>query len=452
MQEKHTNTKNLTEGSPWRLLLLFSLPLMAGNVFQQLYTVVDTAVVGKALGVEALAALGVVDWQNWMMLGIIQGFTQGFSILMAQKFGEGDTKGLRLVVGNSIVLSLVCGVLLTIVSQLTTEPIIGLLDAPKEIRPISTAYLRVLFSGLPVVMAYNLAASILRSLGNGKQPLFAMIVASVTNIVLDLLFVLGFGWGVQGAAAATIIAQCFSAGYCIWHLCKIPELHLAGEDLRVDGTLSVGLMKLGLPMAFQNTVISVGGMIVQTIVNGFGVIFIAGFTATNKLYGVLEVAATSYGYAMTTYAGQNFGAGKRERIAKGMRSGLTIAMITSVIITVFMFLLGRQILSCFISADAGQSEQALDIAVRYLRIMAFFLPVLYVLHITRSCIQGLGNTILPMVSGISEFVMRTGASLLLPILFGETGILFAEILAWFGADLILVPGYLWVMRRIRMGR
>ena len=202
-------------------------------------------------------------------------------------------------------------------------------------------------------------------------------------------------------------------------------------------------------MAFQNTVISVGGMIVQTVVNGFGVIFIAGFTATNKLYGLLETAATSYGYAMVTYAGQNLGAGKTKRISRGFRAGIWIAMATSVVITLMMILFGRQILGCFISAEGTQGVQALDIAYRYLFIMAVFLPVLYLLHVTRSCIQGLGNTVLPMVSGIAEFVMRTGAAFALPMLFGEDGILFAEVLAWAGADLILIPSYFYVMGRVR---
>lgn len=443
----HTDTKVQTQGSPWRLILLFSLPLMAGNIFQQMYTVVDTAVVGKVLGVKSLAALGAVDWLNWLTLGIIQGFAQGFSIRMAQKFGAGEYGKLRQVVTNSILLSLLCAIILTVASEGLAGAIISLLNTPDEIRPISMSYLRILFGGLPIVMVYNVAASILRALGNGRTPLIAMVVASLTNIALDFLFVMGFSWGVQGAAIATLIAQCLAALYCIWHIRRISVLQLKKEDWKIDRRLCLSLMKLGSPMAFQNTVISVGGMIVQTIINGFGVIFIAGFTATNKLYGVLEVAATSYGYAMTTYAGQNLGAGKIRRISEGMRAGLVIAMITSVIIAAAMLLFGREILSCFIDASADQSAETLQIAYRYLAIMSVFLPILYILHVTRSCIQGLGNTVLPMVSGMAEFVMRTGAALILPLLFGENGIFFAEILAWAGADFILVPSYFYIMRR-----
>lgn len=441
-------TNNLTEGRPWRLLLLFSLPLMAGNIFQQLYTIVDTAVVGKVLGVEALAALGAVEWLNWLALGAIQGFTQGFAILMAQKFGSGEYKRLRQVVANSVFLAALCAAILTVLTQGAADAVLTLLHTPKEIKPISLAYLRILFGGIPVVMAYNLAASILRSLGNGRTPLVAMALAALINIGLDLLFVPVFGWGVQGAAAATVLAQFFSAVYCFWHIRRIDVLRSEGEPRRPERALCVRLMLLGAPMAFQNAVISVGGMIVQTVVNGFGVVFIAGFTATNKLYGLLETAATSYGYAMVTYAGQNMGAGKGERVARGMRAAIVISMITSCVITALMLIFGRPILGCFITADGGTGEAALAVAFRYLSIMALCLPVLYLLHVVRSCIQGLGNTVLPMLSGVAEFVMRTGAALLLPALFGENGIFYAEVLAWLGADMILIPSYFYVMKKV----
>lgn len=449
MEQTDKKTKVLTEGSPWRLLLIFSLPLMAGNIFQQLYTVVDTAVVGKVLGVEALAALGAVEWLNWLILGAIQGFTQGFAILMAQKFGANEEEGLRRSVVNSVILSILWAVVLTAFGQGTAEWVLDILKTPDEIWPISLEYLRVLFAGIPVVMAYNLAASILRALGNSRTPLVAMVIAAITNIGLDFLFVMGFGWGVAGAAIATVIAQLFSAVYCFLHIRKISALHLNREDWKVEGVLCKKLMWLGAPMAFQNAVISVGGMVVQTIVNGFGVAFIAGFTATNKLYGLLEAAAMSYGYAMTTYAGQNLGAGKIKRISRGLRGAILISMVTSAAITVSMLLFGRNILSLFISAEAQQGAQALEIAFRYLAIMSIFLPVLYILHVVRSCIQGLGNTLLPMVSGLAEFVMRTGTALFLPLLLGENGIMYAEILAWMGADMILIPSYFYVMRKIR---
>ena len=443
-----SQTRNMTQGRPVSHIISFALPLMAGNVFQQLYTVVDTMIVGKALGVDALAALGASDWLNWMMLGIIQGLTQGFAIQMAQDFGAGQMERLRRTIGNSVVLAALCTVFLLFLGQSAAMPMLDLLHTPPEIMGNALLYLRIMYAGVPIVMSYNLLASILRALGDGKTPLQAMVVASMTNIGLDLLFVLVFHWGIAGAATATLIAQMVSSAFCLWHIRKISILSCSKEDFRLQEHIAVRLFLLGLPMAFQNTIISVGGMIVQTVVNGFGVIFIAGFTATNKLYGVLEIAATSYGYVMTTYVGQNLGAGQYVRIRKGVRAALLVAMVTSAAIALCMLLFGRIILSFFLSGSRQVVEQAMEIAYHYLAIMSICLPVLYLLHIIRSALQGMGNTILPMASGIVEFVMRALAALLLPGLIGENGIFFAEVTAWAGADVILLGSYFFIIRRI----
>ncbi len=441
--------KNMTEGKPSSLIFTFALPLMVGNVFQQLYTVVDTMVVGKALGVGALAALGAADWLNWMMLGIIQGFTQGFAILMAQEFGAGRYDNLRKSIGSSAVLSLISSLVLLGAGQLLARPVLNLLQTPTEILPDTLLYLRIMYLGVPIVMAYNLLASILRSLGDGRTPLHAMVVAAVTNIALDLLFVLVFGFGIAGAAVATLIAQLISSLFCLYHIRKIELLSFKASDFRLtDRRLPLRLLMLGFPMAFQNAIISIGGMIVQFVVNGFGVIFIAGFTATNKLYGVLEVAATSYGYSMVTYAGQNLGAGKTDRIRKGVKSAILIALLTSLVITLLMLFAGKTILGWFISGTPEEFEQTLQIAYYYLAIMSVCLPILYTLHITRSAIQGMGNTVLPLVSGIAEFVMRAVTAIFLPMVIGENGIFYAEIMAWTGATVILVISYFAVIRKM----
>ena len=218
------NIKVMTEGKPIKLIFSFALPLMIGNVFQQLYTVVDTMVVGQVLGVSALAALGAADWLNWMMLGIIQGFAQGFSILMAQEFGAGNVKRLKKVVGNAVGLSAASAVLLLIAGESIVFPVLSLLQTPGEIIGQSMLYLRIMFAGVPIVMAYNLLASILRALGDGKTPLHAMITAAAVNIVLDIIFVMAFGWGIAGAAAATLIAQFCSSIYCYVYIRKIEIL------------------------------------------------------------------------------------------------------------------------------------------------------------------------------------------------------------------------------------
>lgn len=433
--------KNMTTGKPAKLLLAFSFSLMAGNVFQQLYTVVDTMVVGKVLGVTALAALGAADWLNWLMLGVIQGLTQGFGIRMAQEFGADRQDRLRECVGSAVVLSMLSAVLLTAAGQLAARPVLVLLQTPPEIIEFTLLYLRIMFAGVPIVMLYNLLACILRSLGDSRTPLNAMIVASLTNIVLDCLFVLGFHWGIAGAAVATLIAQAVSSGFCFFYIKRLTILKLTKEDFRLREDLTRKLIFLGLPMAFQNGIIAVGGMIVQFVVNTYGVLFIAGFTATNKLYGLLEIAGTSYGYAMVTYVGQNLGAGKMDRIRSGMRAAMGIAMATSVVIAICMLVFGKGILGLFISGSPEVVEQTMQIAYFYLAVMSVCLPILYVLHVTRSALQGMGNTVLPMLSGVAEFVMRTLSVIVLPMLFGETGIFFAEILAWLGADVVLVSSY-----------
>lgn len=443
-----SQTKNMTTGKPGKLILSFALPLMLGNIFQQLYTVVDTMVVGKYLGVNALAALGAADWMNWMMLGIVQGFTQGFGILMAQKFGAGKEDQLKKVIGNSVFLSAVFAIFLVLLGQTIAVPVLKLLQTPETILGDTLLYLRIMFAGIPIVMAYNLLACILRSLGDGKTPLHAMIVASFTNIALDLLFVMVFHWGIAGAAIATLLAQLVSAFYCFFYIRKLEILKLHPADFALEKALCGKLLKLGSPIAFQSCIISIGGMIVQSVVNGFGVIFIAGFTATNKLYGILEIAATSYGYAMITYVGQNMGAKKTDRIHKGMRSALTIALITSVLIGAFMLLFGKWILGWFISGTPEEVTLTLQIAYLYLAIMSVCLPILYILYVIRSAIQGMGYTLLPMCSGIAEFIMRTVTALLLPHFVGEIGIFFAEIAAWAGADIVLVISWFVTVKRL----
>lgn len=433
--------RSMTEGRPGRLIFSFALPLMIGNLFQQLYTVADTIIVGQALGVPAIAAVGATEWMIWLSLGMIQGFTQGFGIWMAQEFGAFHLRRLRNVILNSVVLAGVISVLMLLIGQLCAAPVMHILNTPAEVFPTALGYMRTMFWGIPVVMAYNLLASVLRSLGDGKTPLYAMLFAAALNVGLDLLFVIVFHMGVTGAAAATVIAQFFSGIFCLFKIRGIDILKPEKGDFSMELRTHLHLLYLGFPMAFQNAVISVGGMIVQSVVNGFGVIVIAGFTATNKLYGMLEVAATSYGFAMSTYTGQNVGAGKTDRIRQGYRAALGIAVITSLVIMAVMVFGGRMILGCFISGDATTVAETLDIAYHYLFIMSVCLPILYYLHITRSCIQGMGNTVLPMLSGLAEFFMRTGAALLLPLLMGQEGIFYAEIAAWTGADIVLFFSY-----------
>lgn len=445
---KTERIQSMTQGRPAKLIFTFAIPLMLGNVCQQLYTVVDTAIVGQALGVNALAALGAADWLNWLVLGVIQGFAQGFSIHMAQRFGANDEEGLNRSIGATISIAAVFSVLLLIVSQATMDPILRAMNTPEEVIGGAFTYLRIMFAGIPIIMAYNVLASILRALGDSRTPLYAMLIASVLNIALDLLFVMVFHWGIAGAVIATVIAQLFAALYCLRAVLRIRIIRLKKAYFLPDPVLARRLLGLGLPVAAQNMIIAIGGMVVQSVVNRYGVLFVAGFTATNKLYGILEIAATSFGYAVTTYVGQNLGAGLLGRIRKGMHSATWIALLTSAVITAAVLLLGRFMVALFISGTPEEVALSTDVAVHYLNIMSICLSVLYMLHIYRSALMGLGDTVMPMASGIVEFLMRIGVAMILPVLMGQEGIFYAEVVAWAGAAILLVATYFVRMKKL----
>ena len=434
--------KSMTQGNPFKLLLSFSLPLMLGNVFQQLYTVVDTAIVGRGVGMEALAALGGVDWLNWMILGLVQGFTQGFSVRVAQKYGEGDKKGLKAVIGQSALLSVFIAVIALLLIQTCLPLFFFILRIPTELSLTAEIYTRVFMLGLPAVVLYNFTSAVLRAVGNSKTPLIAMVIAAFTNIILDIVTVFVFDWGVAGAAVASVFAQLLSGIICAIKILRTPELCFSKKDMKLEKYLCFDMMRLGSPMAIKNVIIAVGGMAVQAIVNGFDVSFIAGFTATNKLYGILEIAAISYGYAVTTYVGQNYGANKYDRIKSGMKAAVTLSLITSAFIASMMIIFGRFITMLFISSeDASLVEAAGNTAYSYLVVMSLFLPTLYLLYAYISALQGIGNTVWPMKSGIIEFFMRVGISVLVGFIGISQGIFFAEVSAWVGAAVYLIIGY-----------
>ncbi len=436
------HTRDMTSGSPARLLTGFAVPLMLGSICQQLYTMVDAAVVGKCIGLEALASVGAADWLNWLVLGMMMGFTQGFTILTAQRFGAEDGEGLRKSVTQSIIMTIIISAVVTAVSLAAMRPVLRLLKTPEESFAGAVQYLSVMFGGIIVMAGYNVMSSILRALGDSRNPLIAMIIASVMNVVLDLLFVPVFHWGILGAGIATVLGQVFSCVYCAVCVFRVPTLAMKKEDWRFSKPVVREIMRLGSPMAFQNGIIGAGGLAVQYVVNGFGYVFVAGFTATNKLYGLLELAATSFGYSMATYSGQNLGAGKYDRIRRGLRTAARIGFGVAVFIGAAMFLFGSKLIGLFVSdPDPEVVREAIRVGNTYLRFMAVGLPILYMLHIYRSANQGMGDTFMPMLSGMAELAMRVSVALFLPLALGETGIYFAEVVAWAGAVCILIPAY-----------
>lgn len=442
-----SRVKDMTSGKPAKLLLLFSFPLILGNLGQQLYMIVDAIIVGQGVGVEGLAAVGATDWTYWLALWVIQGTTQGFGILIAQYFGEGSREKMRKAIAMSIGLCAGTGVLLTGICLLIARPMLRLLQTPENIFNGASAYLLTMFAGILIVMAYNMAASVLRALGDGRTPLIAIVMAAVTNIALDLLFVFGFHWGVVGAAAATVIAQFIAFLYCFTVLRRMELVKLQRKDWHVDRMMIKRLFSLALPLVLQSILIAAGGMVLQSAINRQGFLFLAGFTATNKVYGLLESSAISLGYAMTTYVAQNYGAGLQQRIRQGVKSGVGIAVLFSVGVTILMILGGKPILSLFTDTSSSNAPKVLEIAYQYLFIMSCLLCALYLLYVFRSTLQGMGNTIIPMLSGLMEFLARVCAALIGARIWGETVLFFAEPGAWIAAAVLLVFGCIWKFRK-----
>jgi putative efflux protein, MATE family len=444
-----SRTKDMTTGKPVVLILAFAIPILAGNLIQQLYSLVDSLIVGQLLGVTALAAVSASGWLDWAVLSIPMGLAQGFSIQAAQYFGANRPEELRRTVGQSILIAAVTTVLLEIASQLLLSPVLGWMNTPAETFSLTEGYLRIIYGGLPVVMAVNVLNGFLHALGNSRTPLAALAIASVVNMVLDWFFVGTCHMGINGGACATVIAQVISALISFRAVCRLNLLHPERKDLRPDRRMTVRLIRLGVPIAFQNVIIAVGGLILQGVVNGFGFIFMAGYNAASRLQGLVEMSGASLGNAVGTFAGQNIGAGKKDRVRNGLHSSARIGTGMALVIGGIMVLFGKQILGLFIRDEQALAEQVLAFGYQFLCVMAAGLPMLYLLFVYRSTLQGLGNTFIPMISGFVELGMRVGCALLLPLVLGVWGIYTAEIAAWAGAAVLLIISCYRELRKIQ---
>jgi len=433
-----SGTRDMTEGKPLQLILRFALPILAGNLLQQLYNLVDSLIVGRLLGVTALAAVSASGWLDWAVLSIPMGLAQGFSIQAAQSFGGSRHAELRRTVGQSILMGILATLLLEILSQAALAPVLRLMNTPFETFPLTESYLRIIYSGLPVVMAVNILNGFLHALGNSRTPLVSLACASVVNIALDWVFVGPCGLGTNGGALATVAAQAVSALISFWAVRQLPLLHPARPDLKPDRAMSARLLRLGLPIAFQNLIISVGGLILQSVVNSFGFIFMAGYNAASRLQGLIEMAGASLGNAVSTFTGQNIGARRIDRVRQGLRSSARICVALALAIGALVVLLGKPVLALFIEDDPALVHEVLSFGYQFLCVMAAGLPMLYLLFVYRSTLQGLGNTFIPMVSGFVELLMRVGSALLLPRFIDVWGIYTAEIAAWIGAAILLM--------------
>ena len=435
------STKDMTRGNPRQMIISFAIPLMLGNVFQQMYTVMDSVIVGRGIGVEALAALGTSDWLSFTAIGGITGIAQGFSVLIAQRFGAKDEKGMKKTVAMSVWTGAGVTLLFMALFLGNLKTLLNFLRVPENIWQSAYNYLFILLVGLVATALYNISSGILRAMGDSKTPLKAMVTAAVTNIVLDLIFVMVFHWGVEGAGIATVLAQFCSGGICCIQLKKYGVWKMSKEDWKYDFCVVKKLLGLGLPVAFQNIIIGLGGIAIQYVINGFGFLYVAGFTATNKLYGLFELAAVSLGYATSSFVGQNLGAGEYQRIKDGAKISAQLSVVIALAVGAVLLIFGHEILGIFISPTEKQAEEVLKIAYNYLAVMGATLIILYLLHIYRSALQGMGDTVIPMFSGIAEMIMRISIAFFLPFVMGKEGIYFAETGAWLGAMILLIVAY-----------
>ena len=424
-------TKDMTTGNPVKLLLLFTIPLLIGNVFQQFYSMVDTVIVGRYLGVDALAAVGTTGSMTFLINGFVTGLTSGFSVLVAQRYGAKDEKGLKKAVGSSVILCAIIIVVLTTISVLSAKPLLNLMNTPSNIIDDATTYITIIYGGIIATMSYNMIAAILRALGDSKTPLYFLIISSVLNIVLDLVFIVNLSMGVGGAAYATIISQGISAILCvIYTYRKYLNLRLCKEDFKVKKEMYVTHLKIGVPMALQFSITSIGIMIVQSALNVFGSIVIASYTAASKVFQIVIQPAISLGVATATYCGQNLGAKNFKRIKQGITKCVYISIISSILAGIFLIFAGKYVVGLFIE---NPTKEILGNTQSVFNYSAYFFIPLGLIFVYRNALQGMGESFVPMMAGVYELGARALVAFTLPKLIGFIGICLSDPLAWIAA-------------------
>ena len=437
--------KDMTKGSPMRLILGFAVPLLFGLVFQQFYSMVDTIIVGKYLGVDALAAVGATGSVNFLIIGFCMGVCSGFAIPVAQEFGARHEENMRRYVANCLWLSIIFAVVLTVVVTILCRPILHVMRTPANIIDSSYNYIFIIFLGIPITYLYNMTAAILRSLGDSKTPVIFLVMAAVLNIFLDLLCIIVFQMGVAGAAVATVASQAIAGICCLVFMCKkFSILHLTTEEWRWNRQFVGKLCGMGIPMGLQYSITAVGSVVLQSSVNGIGSSAVAAVTAGGKLNMMLVCPLDAMGSTMATYGGQNVGAGKLERVDQGLKSCVILGTIYSLIAATVIYTVGRHMLLLFLNAD----EMAiLDNAYTFIRTNALFFIFLALVNIVRFLIQGMGYSKLAVFAGAFEMLARGLMGFALVPLFGFRAVCFANPLAWVFADAFLIPAYLHVRKK-----
>ena len=440
------STKDMTVGNPTKLILWFALPLFVGNLFQQFYNLVDTLIVGRTLGVNALAAVGSTGAIAFLVLGFVMGITSGFAVITAQRFGAQDYNGVRKSFTSIIILCLLITLFLTTISTSTTMSLLEFMNTPKNIIQEAYNYIFVIYLGIGTIIFYNAISNIIRALGDSKTPLAFLIIASIMNIILDLIFIVKFKMGVSGAGWATTLSQGFSAILCLAYMFyKFPILKLKKEDWKINWKLLWEHFRIGFPMGFQMSILTIGIIALQMVLNSFGSDTVAAFTAAVKVEQVASQAFLAIGVAIATYTAQNYGACKFNRIKIGASRCLRINIILTLISGIIIFLGGKYLVNLFINGDHPQITAQAQL---YLCIISIFYFGLGTILLYRNVLQGMGNVKIPLMSGIIELVMRASAAFILAHYFGFLGVCFATPCAWVSGAIWLAVGYQKTIKKI----
>lgn len=432
-------TNDMTKGNPLKIFIFFSIPLLIGNIFQQLYSMVDTIIVGRFVGVNSLAAVGTTGSMFFLVNGMILGLTSGFGVLVSQKFGAKDESGVKKAVASNIILTIISTIIITVISLLIKDKLLNLMNTPNNIFKDANTYITIIFAGIITQSIYNMASAILRSLGDSKTPLYFLIISSVLNIILDLLFIAKFNMGVAGAAYATNIAQGFAAVLCIiYSYKKFKILRLKKDDFNIDKDYFKTHLKIGIPMGLQFSVTALGIIIVQSAINVFGSTVIAAYTASSKVLQLVMQPAISFGVTIATYAGQNLGAKRFDRIKYGIKIINKVSIISSLIAGAILVFFGKYFVMLFIE---NPTQEIFGYAQQVFNYSAIFFIPLGLIFIYRNVLQGMGDSFVPMMAGVAELLARAIVAFTLPKLIGFVGICLSDPIAWIAAAVPLVITY-----------
>uniref|UniRef100_UPI003FEEBE70 MATE family efflux transporter n=1 Tax=Phocaeicola sp. TaxID=2773926 RepID=UPI003FEEBE70 len=441
------STKEMTSGAPLPLILNFTLPLLLGNLLQQTYSLVDAAIVGKFLGINALASVGASSSVIFLILGFCNGCCGGFGIPIAQKFGAHDYSTMRKYVWASLKLTTVMSVLIAIVTSLLCAFILRTMRTPENIFYDAYLYLLITFIGVPCTFFYNLFSCIIRALGDSKTPFWFLLFSTILNILLDLFCILVLGWGVAGASIATVVSQGLSAFLCYHYMMrKFEILQATPSERRFDRRLALNMLGIGVPMGLQFSITAIGSIMLQSANNALGTACVAAFTSAMRIKMFFLCPLESLGMAMATYCGQNYGAGKPERIWSGIKASFLLMGVYVVANFVILWFGAKYMALLFVSAAEVEIIKDTEL---FLHVAATFFPTLGLLCILRYSIQGVGYTTLAMLSGVSEMIARILVSVLAVPAFGYIAVCFGDPTAWMAADLFLVPTFIVIYRRLK---